>query len=223
MLYLKLYYAMKYIKLYEDFQLADLNVMSPQEIQDLFFDECGKTSSNLQVIRAIVENGLVDINLKHITDRTGLHFAIRSNNIETIKLLIELDADVSIPDMNGRTPLDYAIIGQNPTIIQLLWRQENKYDYHKIVSFNHKSHSDVKIWVIVTRDGRIGRVTNTRSIRFPFQIGQMFNKSIEVWACNNDFLMDGRNTCPEEKVFGIRKKDIPAGHDLRRMFPSKFK
>ena len=223
MLYLKLHYAMKYIKLYEDFQLGDLNFMSPEEIQKLFFEECGKTPSNLQVIRAIIENGLVDINLKHITERTGLHFAISSNNIETTKLHIELGADVSIPDMNGRTPLDYAVIGQNPTIIQLLWRQENKYDYHKIVYFNHKSHSDAKIWVIVTKDGRIGRVTNTRSIRFPFQIGQMFNKSIEVWACNNQFLMDGKDTCPEEKIFGIRKKDIPAGHEFRRMFPSKFK
>ena len=46
MLYLKLHYAMKYIKLYEDFQLGDLNFMSPEEIQKLFFEECGKTPSN---------------------------------------------------------------------------------------------------------------------------------------------------------------------------------
>jgi len=39
MLYLKLYYAMKYIKLYEDFQLGDLNFMSPEEIQDLFLED----------------------------------------------------------------------------------------------------------------------------------------------------------------------------------------
>ena len=27
----------------------------------------------------------------------------------------------------------------------------------------------------------------------------------------------------EEKIFGIRKKDIPQGHELRMMFPHKFR
>ena len=35
--------------------------------------------------------------------------------------------------------------------------------------------------------------------------------------------MDGKDMSPEEKVFGIRTKDIPQGHELRMMFPGKFR
>lgn len=35
---------MKWIKLFEEFQLGDLDSMSPEEIQDLFFKECGENS-----------------------------------------------------------------------------------------------------------------------------------------------------------------------------------
>jgi hypothetical protein len=40
--------------------------------------------------------------------------------------------------------------------------------------------------------------------------------------------MNGRmqrsiDPCPEEKIFGIRKKDIPQGHELRMLYPHKFR
>jgi hypothetical protein len=72
-------------------------------------------------------------------------------------------------------------------------------------------------------DGRIKEIENETGIRFPFSVGQILNRNVEVWACNNNFLMDGKDMCPEEKVFGIRKKDIPQGHELRMMFPGKFR
>ena len=27
--------------------------------------------------------------------------------------------------------------------------------------------------------------------------------------------MDGKDTCPEKKIFGVRAKDVPQGHEWR--------
>lgn len=42
---------MKWIKLFEEFQMGDLNFMSPEEIQKLFMQECGKQTPDLNLIR----------------------------------------------------------------------------------------------------------------------------------------------------------------------------
>jgi hypothetical protein len=86
-----------------------------------------------------------------------------------------------------------------------------------------KRNPNYTLTVFKTPDGRISRIENPQSIRFPYQVGEIFNRSIEVWACNNNFYINGEDTCPEEKVFGIKKKDIPQGHELRRMYPGKFR
>jgi hypothetical protein len=39
----------------------------------------------------------------------------------------------------------------------------------------------------------------------------------------NNFLMDGQDTCPEKKIFGVRASDVPQGHEWRHIFPHKFK
>lgn len=225
MLYLKLYYAMKYIKLYESFsgEIGDLNFMSQEQIQELFFNECKQMNPNLELVKVILDNQLMDVNAKDNYGRMPLHRAARWNNISIAKILIDAGAYVNTKDNTDRTPLDYAMMEEHNTMIELLWKAEHKYDYSNIVVFKHKRNPDIKICVIVTKDRRIGKMTNVRGARFPFQEGEIFNKSIEIWACNNDFLMDGKDTCQEGKIFGIRKKDIPAGHDLRKMFPSKFK
>jgi len=35
--------------------------------------------------------------------------------------------------------------------------------------------------------------------------------------------MDGKDMCPEPKIFGMRAKDIPQGHPLRSIYPGKFR
>lgn len=77
--------------------------------------------------------------------------------------------------------------------------------------------------VITVLGGRIKDIVNDAGINFPFRPGQSYTRSIETWACNNRFKMDGQDPCPEEKIFGIRKKDIPQGHELRMLFPHKFR
>jgi len=118
MLYLKLYYAMKYIRLFEDFQLGDLNVMSPEEIKKLFFKECSKAIPDLELIRVIIENGLVDVNdAKEIGGFTPLH---RVDSVELAKLLIASGADVRAKDTYDRTPLHDAADIDNIELAKLL-------------------------------------------------------------------------------------------------------
>jgi hypothetical protein len=88
--------------------------------------------------------------------------------------------------------------------------------------FKHKMNSRLDFTVYKSRDGRITRIENC-NFRFPFSVGQFIQRNIEDWACNNNFLIDGVDPCPEEKVFGIKVSDIPKGHDLRRIYPNKFR
>ena len=86
-----------------------------------------------------------------------------------------------------------------------------------------KRNPNLVIIVKKTRDGRITSIENNTHIRFPFNVGQILNRTLEIWACNNNFTVDGKDTCPEKKVFGMKAKDIPMGHELRSIYPNKFK
>jgi hypothetical protein len=80
---------------------------------------------------------------------------------------------------------------------------------------------------------KILEILNNANIRFPYNVGQSWNRSIETWACNNNFIRietwindrkaNELDPCPEEKIFGIRAKDIPQGHELRLLYPNKFR
>lgn len=97
----------------------------------------------------------------------------------------------------------------------------------------YESYTNGKTTVLTSRQGRtitltllggsIKGIDNQAGIRFPFNVGQSYTRSIETWACNNGFKIDGESPCPEEKIFGIRKKDIPQGHELRLLYPHKFR
>jgi len=93
----------------------------------------------------------------------------------------------------------------------------------KKVIFKSKRRPGMIITVIKTPDGKIVEIDNQANIRFPYNIGQTLDMGHQTWACNNHFLVNDKDTCPEEKVFGIRKSDIPQGHELRLMFPGKFR
>jgi hypothetical protein len=99
---------------------------------------------------------------------------------------------------------------------------ENYLNTREIV-FTHKRNRTLTITITITPDGFIDDIINDRGVRFPFSKGQRFQRNIESWACNNDYLMNGEDTCPEEKIFGIRVSDIPQGHELRYIYPNKFK
>jgi hypothetical protein len=90
------------------------------------------------------------------------------------------------------------------------------------IIFKNKRNPSLIIKVTKTRDGRITNIENETGIRFPFSVGQLLQRNVETWACNNNFLMDGKDTCPEKKIFGVRTKDVPQGHEWRHIYPNKF-
>jgi len=90
----------------------------------------------------------------------------------------------------------------------------------KITTFTSRQGKDI---IVTSLGARIQAIDNKSGVNFPFSVGQTLTRSIETWACNNGFTIDGKSPCPEEKIFGIRKKDIPQGHELRMLFPGKFR
>lgn len=91
------------------------------------------------------------------------------------------------------------------------------------VVFKHKRNPNLVITVEKNPDGRIAMITNETGMRFPFSEGQIMQRNVETWACNNNFYMDDKDTCPEEKIFGVRVSDVPQGHEWRTIFPQKFR
>lgn len=95
--------------------------------------------------------------------------------------------------------------------------------YEREVVFTNKRNPGLVITIKKNPDGRITEIENETPMRFPFSVGQILNRTAEVWACNNNFLMGGKDTCAEKKIFGVRANDVPQGHQWRHLFPHKFK
>jgi hypothetical protein len=99
----------------------------------------------------------------------------------------------------------------------------NEYYNRKEIIFKSKRNPSMSIMVVKSPDGRIESIVNKTGIRFPYQVGQLFTRNIESWACNNNFLMDDKDMCPEKKIFGVKISDVPQRHEWRRIYPSKFR
>lgn len=90
--------------------------------------------------------------------------------------------------------------------------------------YKFDSKRDNRITIIVkVRGGRIFEIQNPTKFRFPYIIGEQMTQNILSWACNNQFLVNSKDPCPEKKVFGVKVSDIPQGHELRKIFPNKFR
>lgn len=89
------------------------------------------------------------------------------------------------------------------------------------IVFSNKNKQEIII--TITKDGRIGSIVNESNLRFPYSLNQPYNRNLETWACNNGFKMNGKSTCPEKKIFGIKISQIPKNHEWRRIYPNKFR
>lgn len=94
------------------------------------------------------------------------------------------------------------------------------YGQQKEMILTSRQGREIKILVDA---GRIASIDNQSGVRFPWSVGQPINQGIKIWACNNGFKINGEDPCPEEKIFGVRTKDVPMGHEWRMIFPNKFR
>jgi DNA repair protein RadC len=98
----------------------------------------------------------------------------------------------------------------------------NKRHLKKVV-FKNKNRPKVVIEVLKTTSGRIVEINNQFKVKFPYRVGQTLDMGHQTWACNNGFFVNDQNTCAEKKIFGIKPSDIPQGHELRMLYPKKFR
>jgi ankyrin repeat protein len=74
-----------------------------------------------EIIKILLANGDIDVNIPGDNDKTPLYLAVQKGNIEIIKLLLANDKiDVNIPNIYGKTPLHLAVQKGNIEIIKLL-------------------------------------------------------------------------------------------------------
>ena len=67
-------------------------------------------------------------------------------------------------------------------------------------------------------------IDNQSGVNFPYTVGQSYNRSIESWAENNNFLFNGEDLEKKNrKIFGVKIEDVPQGHEWRHIFPGKFR
>jgi hypothetical protein len=151
-----------------------------------------------------------------IGNNTGLCERIRSKESYRIKLFKLIDKIYK--EDNERKRMDRIQTEINPAADLI-----DESIHEREVKFTNKRNPRLEIVVTKSPDGRITGIENETGIRFPFSVGQLLQRNVEVWACNNNFLMDGKDTCPEKKIFGVKASDVPQGHEWRHIFPNKFK
>ena len=92
----------------------------------------------------------------------------------------------------------------------------------RTIVFKHKNNPSLNVTVKAYPNMQITEIENPRNVRFPFVVGQVLNMGHQTWACNNSYLVNDKDVCPEKKVMGIKVSDIPHGHPLRHLYPGKF-
>lgn len=59
--------------------------------------------------------------------------------------------------------------------------------------FTMKNNPAVSIHVFIDPDGKILEIENKNNQRFPFSVGQLLQRNVEIWAKSNGWLMDGKD------------------------------
>jgi ankyrin repeat protein len=74
---------------------------------------------DIAAIHLLIEHG-ANVNDVGEMNATALHYAVMKNNIHVIDILLGYGADPYIKDINGRTPIDWAITSGNNEIVSAL-------------------------------------------------------------------------------------------------------
>ena len=80
---------------------------------------------NYGAVDYLIQSGYYDVNCRDKDGNTALMVAVKHNNVKTVKVLIEHNADISLKDKNGKTALDYAVENGDEEIIDLLTNSKN--------------------------------------------------------------------------------------------------
>lgn len=78
--------------------------------------------------------------------------------------------------------------------------------------------------ILTVEGGVIKSIDNQSGVRFPWVVNQPYNRNVETWSENNNFLFNGEDLEKKNrKIYGVRVQDVPQGHILRVLYPGKFR
>lgn len=81
------------------------------------------------------------------------------------------------------------------------------YNTERVITLTKKVNPSVTITIKTMPDGTVTSIDAPQGIRPPnFSVGQRINRGLETWCCTNGYLLNGKDTCAEEKIFGIPRK-----------------
>lgn len=132
------------------------------------------TQGNISFIITLLENGC-DVNSIADDGSTALHCAARAGQTETVQLLINRAASLSIENLKGRSPLMEAAVGQHPDCIALLLQNG---------ATTATFEPTWKYGVAIVRDGasfvdhvvRLGSVDLVRAVMQEEALGERYSK-----------------------------------------------
>lgn len=113
---------MKYIKLFENFDFEDWELISknPYELRDILTSEIESFTPNIKLIEKILDNGTADIDSLTEFNSSPLLAAVSSGNLKIAKMLIDAGADINIKDQDKRTALMCAIVYEEYQMVKFL-------------------------------------------------------------------------------------------------------
>ena len=75
---------------------------------------------NYNAVKYLIENEYFDVDSRDPSGNTALIIAVKYERVSVVELLLELGADQSLSDNDGKTAMDYALACQNTEIINIL-------------------------------------------------------------------------------------------------------
>jgi ankyrin repeat protein len=95
----------------------------PNSYSDGGYTALSKAAQYPEVLKALIAAGAkVDLQIEHfgLKSCTALYAAAQNGYAESVKVLIKAGANVNIPDFDGRTPLNRALVGKHAAAVELL-------------------------------------------------------------------------------------------------------
>lgn len=99
---------------------ADLNKRNYNGFTPLIFAAYREKFCDFSIIKYLIENNKIDLNISDNYINTALHIFSQKNNIDAVKLLINNKVNIELENNHGYTPLMTAVIYGNLNIIKLL-------------------------------------------------------------------------------------------------------
>ncbi|KAK0629465.1 hypothetical protein B0T17DRAFT_615233 [Bombardia bombarda] len=97
---------------------VDRQYRDPDEGEHLFFEAC--RSGCINIVSLMLDRRWADANMRSKSGRTAMHWAVVGYNLAVLRRLVDAGADINAPDMDGLTPLEFAIQGNRVAAIKYL-------------------------------------------------------------------------------------------------------